>query len=112
MMNSPMVRFACTLALFVVVNLAAAERALSLAQATTKQTWLNQKKKQTEKEGALVLQLHEKIAAADHQISEAEMKVYTNTFFVPNRARYNFREPLRLITNLSVAVVSVMVPIK
>src|SRR5262245_21705309 len=107
-MNSPMTRFTCALAHIVAATLHGAERTLLLAQAATMQTWLNAKMKQTEKEGALVLQLHEKIVAADDQISEAKMKVYTNTVSVPDRRQYYGR---RLVeTNLS--VVSVMVPIK
>lgn len=108
-MNIPARQFACALTLLVAANLHAADHILSLAQGATTQTWMNRKKKQTEKEGALVLQLYEKIVAADNQISEAEMKAYTNTFTVLNRGSY-WR--YRLNTNVSVAVVTVMVPIK
>ena len=107
-MNISTPPFACALAFLVAVNLPAAEPALLLAQAATKQTWLNRKKKQTEKEGALVLQLHQKIAAADHQISEAEMKVYTNTFSAPDRGHFGYR----YLSGTHAVVVSVMVPIK
>lgn len=107
-MNLPTKPFACAFAIFAAMSLHAADRAVVLAQAMTKQTWLNAKRKQAEKEGALVLQLHEKIAAADDQISETGMKVYTNTFSVPDRGR--FGSPYLSGTN--VVVVSVMVPIK
>lgn len=107
-MNLPTKPFACAFAIFAAMSLHAADRAVVLAQAMTKQTWLNAKRKRAEQEGALVLQLHKKIAAADDQISETEMKVYTNTFSVPDRGRFG----TPYLSGTNVVVVSVMVPIK
>ncbi len=68
----------------------------------------DRKKEQTEKEIALVQQLHKEIEPASRETSEAEMKAYTNTVSVPDRGR--FGHPYLSGTNA--VVVTVMVPIK
>lgn len=105
-MNIPTIQSIGALALIIAANLHAAERVLSPEEAKVKKIWLDWEKQQTEKERALVPQLHKKIVATSHQTSEAEMTLYTNTVSVPNRGNYLSR------ANHSVAVVSVMVPIK
>lgn len=111
-MTLAMKQVTCALVLLVAVNLPAADGNVLLAQVMTRQafqqTLLNQKRKKAEKEGALVLQLHEKIAAADDQIGEAGMKIYTNRFSVPDRGRFGYP----YLSGTNVVVVSVMVPIK
>src|SRR5690348_14716431 len=111
-MNTTTVPFACALLLLFTGTLRAADKTLTPAQAKALQAWKNaviiSKKAQTEKEGALVLQLYEKIVAADDQISEAEMKVYTNTISVPDRGRFGYPH----ISGTNAVVVSVMVPIR
>jgi len=106
-------QLACALLLLLTGIVHAADKTLTPAQAKAVQAWFNawsaSKKKQAEKEGALVLQLHEKIAADDDQITEAEMKVYTNSVLVPDVADY-LRYPSRSGTNA--IVVTVMIPIK
>jgi formylglycine-generating enzyme required for sulfatase activity len=107
----PMMQLTSALAFFVMA-LHAADQKSSEAQAKAKQAWFNawsaSKKKQAEKEGALVLQLHEKIVAADQQISEAEMKAYTNTVTI----RMHYDPYRRTGLDHTVSVFSVMVPIK
>jgi len=106
-MNTPTIQFTCALALFIAANLQAAERVLSPQEAKAKQTWLEAKQQQAEKETALVQELHKWIVASSRQTSEAEMTVYTNTVALLDRRD---RRPIRG-TNF-VNVVSVMVPIK
>ena len=103
-MNTLTIQFTCAFALLIAANLHAAEGVLTLQE--YKKTWLDAKKQQTEKETALVQELHKRILATNHRTSEAEMELYTNTVSVPDRGR-------RLSgAGHSVAVVSVMVPIK
>ncbi len=104
-MNTVTIQFTGALALFIAVNLHAAEPVLSTQEAQAKKTWLDAITKQTERETKLVQQLHKRIVATSPQTGEAEMKLYTNTISVPDRER-------RLAPNDSVAVISVMVPIK
>jgi len=89
----------------------AVSRVLSPEEAKFKRAWLEAKKQQAEKETALVQELHKRILATSHPISEAEMTLYTNSFSVPDRRlRFDGGFPSRG-TNL-VNVVSIMVPIK
>lgn len=106
-MNAPKIQFTCACALFIAVNLHAADRVLTLQE--YKKIRLDAKKQQTEKETALVQELHKRIVATTRQTSETDMTVYTNTVAVPNRNRYSGYQSS---TNLSVVVISVMVPIK
>jgi formylglycine-generating enzyme required for sulfatase activity len=98
--------FTCAVVFFFAMKLHAAERVMSMEE--FKKVWLERERENAEKESTLVQQLHKMITATNLATSEAEMRIYTNTFSFPDRDR--FGRPHTSGTNVVVA--SVMVPIR
>jgi formylglycine-generating enzyme required for sulfatase activity len=102
-MNMSSKLFTCAIVIAIKMNLPAADRVLTLED--HKRIWLEQQQRKTEKERALVAELHQLIVANSRETGEAEMRLYTNTISVTNRSRYTPRPSHSM-------VVSVMVPIQ